>query len=111
MCLFGLSVITACLSDKGEEDLLEGETPGDCDDGEDNDGNGVSDCEDDGCLNVSPCSYTGGYEIDRCNNYEPTGYAIGDVSEDFDLPDQHGEMVTLSDFCNKLVILDASSFT
>lgn len=35
--------------------LPEGATPGDCSDGEDNDGDGLTDCDDDGCAGASAC--------------------------------------------------------
>ena len=35
--------------------LPEGATPGDCSDGEDNDGDGLIDCDDDGCSGAAAC--------------------------------------------------------
>jgi hypothetical protein len=55
--------------------------------------------------------YLGGYEINRCEeDVESTGYEIGQVAEDFELMDQHGEMVRLSDFCGQAVVLESSTF-
>ena len=54
--------------------------------------------------------YMGGYDISRCEDYENgTGYAVGEISPDFELEDQHGEMVALSDFCGKTILIEGSA--
>ena len=55
--------------------------------------------------------YKGDYPTDKCEpTPDGTGYAVGDISPDWSLVDQHGEPVTLSDFCNKTIILETSAF-
>ena len=55
--------------------------------------------------------YIGGYNTNVCETLpESNGYAIGDVSYDFGLMDQHGEMVSLMDFCDNTVLLVSSAF-
>ena len=55
--------------------------------------------------------YIGGYNTNICEtDPESNGYAIGEVSHDFQLMDQHGEMVSLSDFCDNTVLLVSSAF-
>ena len=55
--------------------------------------------------------YIGGYNTNVCETLpESNGYAIGDVSYDFELMDQHGEMVSLTDFCDNTVLLVSSAF-
>ena len=55
--------------------------------------------------------YKGDYPTKPCDPQpESTGYAVGDISPDFELVDQHGEMVSLSDFCGKTVVLETSAF-
>ena len=54
--------------------------------------------------------YIGGYNTNLCfPNATPTGYGIGDVSNDFTLTDQHGEQVSLSDFCGNTVLIVSSA--
>ena len=56
--------------------------------------------------------YAGGYHINRCLDV-PTGdgsHEVGNVADDFTLVDQFGEDVTLSDFCNSVVLLETSAF-
>ena len=54
--------------------------------------------------------YIGGYNTNLCTP-EPTstGFGIGQVSHDFELMDQHGEMVSLSDFCANTVLIVSSA--
>ena len=55
--------------------------------------------------------YIGGYNTNVCETLpESNGYATGEVSYDFELMDQHGEMVSLSDFCDNTVLLVSSAF-
>ena len=54
--------------------------------------------------------YFGNYPIQRCDpEASGTGYGVGDVSHEFELEDQHGEMVKLSDFCGNVVLLVAAA--
>ena len=55
--------------------------------------------------------YIGEYNTNICE-IEPAsnGYGLGDVSFDFSLVDQHGETISLSDFCDNTVLLVTSSF-
>lgn len=55
--------------------------------------------------------YLGEYPIARCDpGATTTGHRIGQIAEDFALTDQFGETVKLSDFCGKVVLLEASAF-
>ena len=45
--------------DEEDEDFKEGDQVGDCYDGEDNDEDGVTDCEDPGCFDKPACNDTG----------------------------------------------------
>ena len=49
------SVLLACTSGDKEE-RVEGRVGGDCDDGADNDGDGLYDCDDDGCGGSPDCA-------------------------------------------------------
>jgi len=62
-------------------------------------------------LDAESHPYKGGYRTIPCET-EPvsSGYAVGDISEDWELVDQHNEMVTLSDFCGQTVVLETSAF-
>ncbi|MEE2750826.1 MAG: hypothetical protein VX519_05305 [Myxococcota bacterium] len=54
--------------------------------------------------------YMGGWAIDACrDDVESTGNSVGDISENFSLEDQHGEMVDLHDFCNRVVLLKGAA--
>ena len=56
-------------------------------------------------------SYTGGYNVNLCSpEAQATGYGIGQVAGDFNLVDQFGENVRLSDFCGNAVLLVAATF-
>ena len=80
----------------------------------DSDGDGHAD-GDEANVGFDPLSeedhpYLGNYPILRCDpEASGTGYAVGDVSPDFELPDQHGELVKLSDFCGNVVVLVAAA--
>ena len=67
--------------------------------------------EDDTVEGSDSNKYYGEYPINRCSgDLESSGYAVGDTTYDFEMVDQHGDMVTLSDFCNSAVLLEASAF-
>lgn len=55
--------------------------------------------------------YIGEYNTNLCET-EPAanGYAIGDTSYDWQSVDQHGETISLSDFCENTVLLVSSKF-
>ena len=62
-------------------------------------------------LDADDKPYLGGYPVARCDSLPAaTGNAVGDVTDDFTLTDQNGEQVYLQDFCNSVVILEASNF-
>ncbi|MFT4627658.1 MAG: peroxiredoxin [Myxococcota bacterium] len=54
--------------------------------------------------------YQGGWAIGQCrHDLEGTGYAVGDVSMNFELKDQFGDTVKLHDFCDRVVLLVSSA--
>ena len=54
----------------------------------------------------------GGWPIDACrNDVVANGGALGDVANNFTLVDQNDEQVTLHDFCGKVVLIEAASFS
>lgn len=48
-------LLSLALSGCGGDPLVEGQSPGDCTDGADNDADGAFDCEDDGCAGAPDC--------------------------------------------------------
>jgi hypothetical protein len=56
--------------------------------------------------------YTGGWTIDgQCrNSTSGTGTAVGDIANQFELPDQYGDSLKLHDFCDHTVLLVAAAF-
>ena len=82
----------------------------------DSDGDGYSDSEE-GDANTDPMDgdshpYTGGYDVSRCEtDPQSTGSNdVGDVTDDFALVDQFGDVVNLYDFCGKTVLLINGAF-
>ncbi len=73
----------------GEDSLAEGVTPGSCTDGLDNDGNGVLDCEDPGCVGSPDCA---------CEEAEVPDYSGYTVSDESGLPDY--EPIDIDIDCN-----------
>lgn len=63
-------------------------------------------------LNPDDHPYTGGWTIDRdCrDSITSTGNNEGDITSDFELLDQHGDMVSLYDFCGRVILLAAGAF-
>ena len=56
-------------------------------------------------------TYSGGYNVNLCSpEAQVTGYAVGQVAGDFELIDQYGENLRLSDFCGNTVLLVAAAF-
>ena len=82
----------------------------------DSDGDGYDDGDeiDEGFdpIDEEDYPYQGEYPIARCDpGATPTGgHAVGEIAADFALTDQFGETVNLSDFCGKVVLLEASAF-
>lgn len=81
----------------------------------DTDGDGFDDgVETEGNTNPAdaddkPCA--GGWAKDACReDLEGTGYGVGDISEDWSMPDQFGEQVRLHDFCDRVVYLVFAAF-
>ena len=65
---FSFLVLTACGA------AIEGQNPGECADGADNDGNGAFDCDDEGCSGSPDCE--GGDDTATSQNAAPSGAAI-----------------------------------
>ncbi len=65
---FSFLVLTACGA------APEGQNPGECGDGADNDGNGAFDCDDEGCSGSPDCE--GGDDTATSQNAAPSGAAI-----------------------------------
>ena len=97
------------LSDSEEEDL--GTDPDDAD----TDGDGWED-EAEVESSTNPLDegdhpYEQGWPIDSCrNNISPTGSQIGQITDNFELLSQTGEMVRLHDFCDRAVFLITAAF-
>ena len=61
---------------------------------------------------VGARDYIGGYITNRCaTTPTSTGTNVGDISPDWELVDQYGESVRLSDFCGSLVLLESAGFS
>lgn len=55
--------------------------------------------------------YTGGWAIGACrHDIVSTGNDVGDIAENFVLTDQHGEDLSLHDFCDREVLLVSAAF-
>ena len=103
--------------DKDGDGLLnsEEEALGTDPDNPDSDGDGHTDGSEADAgidpLNGDDHPYFGEYPVSRCDPaVTGTGYGVGDISNDFELMDQFGEMVKLSDFCGDVVVLVAAAF-
>jgi hypothetical protein len=82
-------VLWLALAGCGEDTPVEGQLPGSCTDGFDNDANGVVDCEDPGCASSPDCA---------CEAAEVPDYAGYAVTDDDGLPDY--EPVDVDIDCN-----------
>jgi hypothetical protein len=97
------------LSDSEEDDL--GTDPDDVD----SDGDGWED-EDEVDASTDPLDagdhpYEQGWPIDSCrNDISPTGNQIGQITDNFELLSQTGEMVRLHDFCGRAVFMITAAF-
>ena len=55
--------------------------------------------------------YLGGWRIDDCrNDVAPTGNDEGQIAEQFEIPEQHGETLRLHDFCDRTILLTSGAF-
>lgn len=56
--------------------------------------------------------YLGGWPMDgHCrNDVVPTGNDEGQIAEQFELPEQHGETLRLHDFCDKTILITSGAF-
>jgi hypothetical protein len=62
-------------------------------------------------LDADDHPYLGGWDITRCDeDPQVTGDDVGQVTSDFALSDQHGEDVSLYDFCQKTILLVTGTF-
>ncbi len=70
---------------------------------------GLSGGDDKGGSTASP--YEGGWTVGACrDDIEAEGNAVGQVANDFALPDQFGDTVHLHDFCDRVVWLVFAAF-
>ena len=77
-------------------------------DGSDSDDNGNGN---DGSSSGDARTYAGGYPTNPCSTIPTsTGLGVGNISPDWELQDQYGESVRLSDFCNSVVLLESVAF-
>ena len=112
-----LGLLSACTLtsndlDKSDTGLVDTGEEGDVTDSQDTtDTTDTTDTQDtDPSFEDNPV-YIGGYNTDRCENgFSSTGLGIGDISTDFEVMDQHGEMIRLSDFCDNTVLLVSAAF-
>lgn len=64
-------------------------------------------------LDATDVPYAGGWvKSSECNDtIEATGNDQGQVAFDFELADQYGELVSLHDFCGRVVLIEFAGFT
>jgi len=84
-------------------------------DNPDTDGDGFSDGaevnQNSDPKNGNHFPYTGGWRIGDCHaDIVATGTDVGEISDNFELIDQHGELVRLHDFCDRTVLLSSATF-
>lgn len=90
MTLLASLLLAGCYADVS----IDGKTPG----GDDGAGTGES-------------PYEGGWPVGACrDDISPSGNAVGQVANDFALPDQFGDTVHLHDFCDRVVWLVFAAF-
>lgn len=112
-----LVLLTACNSDPDEDGITnaEEEELGTDPSLADSDGDGYTDGEE-LAGNTDPLSaedhpYAGGWAIDACrDDVVASGNGVGQVTSDFELVDQHGELLRLHDFCDREVLLKGAAF-
>jgi hypothetical protein len=62
-------------------------------------------------LDAADHPYAGGWPIGACrDDIEASGDEVGDIANDWSLPDQFGEQVSLHSFCDRAVLLVAAAF-
>jgi len=129
-----IATLTACGGSDGadyEFDWLGVDTSGDSDgdglsdmeeaimgtdpDNADTDGDGFDDGEEveanSDPKNGNHFPYLGGWAIGDCwDDIEETGTEVGDIAEQFELIDQHGQMLRLHDFCDRTILLSSATF-
>ena len=63
-------------------------------------------------LDASDHPYAGGWHIDACrDDIVSEGDDIGQVARNWSAEDQYGEMVSLHDFCGRVVYIEGSGFS
>jgi len=72
-----LSLFAMACSEPVGDELREGQEPGQCEDGADNDGDGYYDCEDNDCFNAPACGGTG-ETGDPVVDDDNDGYTVAD---------------------------------
>ncbi len=83
----------------------------------DEDGDGFTNAQEDAGgsdpYDAQDVPYAGGWRKSiECNDsVEATGNDVGDVAFDFTLEDQHGELVSLHDFCGRVVLIEFAGFS
>ena len=91
-------------------DSYEGDGAGECSDGMDNDGDGLTDCDDDTCAGSPDC--TGPNDDGDANTEtDADADAIGDCAENFTIVDQNGDERSLYEFYGDVIMMDLSGFT
>ncbi len=83
----------------------------------DEDGDGYTNADEDTAgsdpYDATDVPYVGGWRKSiECNDdIEATGNEVGQVAFDFELEDQYGDMVSLHDFCGRVVLVEFAGFT
>ena len=117
-----LGLLGACVTevemafDYDGDGLMDEEKWGTDPNNPDSDGDGYLDGEevDEGAdpLDEWDYPYIGGWSLDACRkSIQSTGDQLGDIVSNFELMDQHGQVVKLHDFCGRTILLEVSGFT
>jgi hypothetical protein len=83
----------------------------------DEDGDGYTNADEQAAgsdpYDLTDVPYAGGWRkgIECNDSIEPTGNELGQVAHDFQLQDQHGELVSLWDFCDRVVLIEFAGFS
>ena len=132
-CLVFMLLATGCLgSDNDSENdvvLYEGDEPGECSDGADNDKDGLFDCDDDQCSGAPVCKSTeeedqksdlNSTESDNTNNQEEndnktvyipgldygTGWNVSDIIHNINFTDKDGEKFELYEISTDFIAVN-----
>ncbi len=64
-------------------------------------------------FDAADVPYAGGWRkgIECNDDVEATGNEVGQVAFDFQLEDQYGDMVSLHDFCDRVVLVEFAGFS